>query len=347
MDVESDSTAEQVRQKNPGRARVYALAAAIVLLAGLWTGGWYWGAAELDARFAAFSAELARRGGTLSCQNREVRGYPFRIGVFCDRFAFGEPRGSSVDAGALRTAAQLYAPGRIVGELEGPVEITTPARQRYGLTFATAILSGRVGLGGPQSASLALANPALLAGGADGAAAGEAKEVQIHVRRNPDQPADLDLAATGQSVKLAQADLPVFTLSGDLAFTGLADAIEPGFSLVDHAKENGLAGTIRSLSVVPEAGGRMELSGDFRAGPDGLLDGDFAVAAENFPALAIFLAGLFPENADEIRAAAGLLAGFSQPEAGKEGKGNRLRLAVSRGRIQLGFLKIGEIAPLW
>lgn len=347
MQDESDSTAGHSRQKPYKRPRLFWFVAAIAMLAALWSGAWHLGARELDARFAAFSGELARRGGAVSCQNREVKGYPFRIGLFCDRFAYADPRGSSIDAGSLRTAAQLYAPGRIVGELDGPAEITTAARRRFGLTYESAQVSGRIGFGGPQAASLVLGRPVLLDGGIEGAVAGNAEEAQLHLRRNPEDAADLDLALSGGAVDLSGIDLPTFSIAGDFLLIGLANAIGPGFSLNDHLRQNGLGGEIRQLAVTPQAGGRIALSGPFQVNQNGVVDGDFTLSAEQFASLAGFLSGLFPENADEIRVAAGIFAGLAKPANGETAKASELRVTVRQGRIQLGFLKLGEIAPLW
>ena len=59
------------------------------------------------------------------CVNLTARGFPFRIGLFCDRVAFEQPSAAmTLSAGAFRSAGQIYDPMRLVAELDGPAKIT-------------------------------------------------------------------------------------------------------------------------------------------------------------------------------------------------------------------------------
>lgn len=330
--------------QNSGGQRIFLLVAVIVLLVAGWTGAWFWGASALDARFADAATRIASRGGALECPGRDIRGFPFRIGVHCDRFAYASPRGGSIEAGELRTAAQLYAPGRLVGELDGPAEITTPDRQRFALAWELGRMSGRAGLSGPTAFSLLLDQPKLAS--ADGAPVGEALRAQLHLRRNPQKAEDLDVAFSGESVEPSEPRVAPFSLSGDLLLAGLAAELRPGFDLGEHVRRNGLSGEARSLVLSPVAGGSLSVSGPFSVTPDGVADGELTLSASDIPAMARFVSALVPDRREEIEGGAGIVASLMPaPEEGKAPPS--IRVTIRKGRIVLGLLPLGQLPPLW
>ena len=113
-----------------GYSRRFAwLAIAIVAVIGLYTAGWFYMASLLDAEAGKAIARIERDGGVALCANREARGYPFRIGLFCDRIGVTDAKGNvEVRGEGLRTAAQVYDPFRIIGELDA-LHIGYPGRQ--------------------------------------------------------------------------------------------------------------------------------------------------------------------------------------------------------------------------
>ena len=86
------------------------LAAAIVVVVAAYTGAWFYAAGMIETRIG--EAMQASGGDAVPrCERPSARGYPFRIGVFCDAVAFEDARGEiSVRAGAFRSAAQVYDP---------------------------------------------------------------------------------------------------------------------------------------------------------------------------------------------------------------------------------------------
>ena len=66
-------------------------------------------------------------GVSAECANPTARGYPFRIGLYCDRVAFADDaEGIRLTAGGFRSAGQIYDPMRFVAELDGPASIALP-----------------------------------------------------------------------------------------------------------------------------------------------------------------------------------------------------------------------------
>jgi hypothetical protein len=112
-------------QSRSGR-RFWLLGGGIVLAIALYTGGWFYAASELKNTVLKAIAPGNAAGVTGECSNIDFRGYPFRIGLFCSKVDVDDNvNGVSATFGELRSAAQVYAPGHIVWELDSPAEIRT------------------------------------------------------------------------------------------------------------------------------------------------------------------------------------------------------------------------------
>ena len=99
----------------------------MLLLFVLWFGGWFAFARYADGKVGDPIQMAGARGLEIGCANRAMEGFPFRIGVYCDSVDVERNReGLRIQTGALCTAAQLYAPGKMVAELEGPLTAQTP-----------------------------------------------------------------------------------------------------------------------------------------------------------------------------------------------------------------------------
>ena len=77
------------------RKHTYFVAFIVLLFGGL-SAGWYWASGKLDERAKMLAANLASQGKNLDCINQEVRGYPFRLGVFCDGVTFDDASAGAI-----------------------------------------------------------------------------------------------------------------------------------------------------------------------------------------------------------------------------------------------------------
>src|SRR5690606_12659093 len=92
-----------------------------------YTAGWHYFAGRLTGQVEAAVAEANRDGRRASCENVEARGYPFRIGIFCRTVMFEDAQaGVRFRAKEFRSAAQVYRPNLVVGELDGPAMLEAP-----------------------------------------------------------------------------------------------------------------------------------------------------------------------------------------------------------------------------
>src|SRR5690606_37227088 len=103
--------------------RIIWLAVFIILAICGYYALWVYLAERLGFEVDRNIASLGNKGITISCDGRDIRGFPFRMGVFCDDVALTIPdENIAASAKELRSAAQIYAPRMLVMELDGPLE---------------------------------------------------------------------------------------------------------------------------------------------------------------------------------------------------------------------------------
>ena len=95
--------------------KFWLLGLGIIVFAGLYSGAWFFGADRLKT---LVRERLSDSSVSVACTGLDVKGYPFRIGVYCDAIGIDDKRtGTSASFGALRSAAQVYNPGHAIVEL--------------------------------------------------------------------------------------------------------------------------------------------------------------------------------------------------------------------------------------
>lgn len=94
--------------------RIKWLMTGVLAAVGLYTGGWFYAAREVGGQVSAQLDQLATQGVAIDCPDRNVRGFPFRIGVFCSDFAVdAASQRLALKGGAFRSTAQVYNPRRV------------------------------------------------------------------------------------------------------------------------------------------------------------------------------------------------------------------------------------------
>lgn len=308
--------------------RLMWLAAFIVLLFGGYSAGWFVIADRvekgIDENFAEMKAE---DGVTASCDNRKISGFPFRFELFCDRIAFDDPNAQvNFEAGALRSARQIYDLKHTVGELDGPLTITAP----LDLTLNWSALRASVREAKPFPERISIVADALK--GTDGTTPlFSADKAEAHTRSNG---ADIDIASlfTNLTIDPATVDgraIPPLSGALDASITGgvaLADA-EP-LSL------RGQSGQVRVLELSIN-GGRLQVKGPISFDAEGLANGQLNVAIENPAAISQALQTAIPEQASNIKTAFQALTLMgAQPS---------LPLTIQQGVARLGFIPLGQL----
>lgn len=318
--------------------RIILLALGIVVVVIGYTYGWNYAADRLVAEANARVAALNASGRRANCENAEARGYPFRIGLFCRSIMYVDaPSGVAVRAGPFRSAAQVYQPQRVVGELDGPAIIEFPGINAQEVSWEEMRASSRLASPRPDIVSVEASKIAI---GPDSAPAGQrpaasADRAEFHIRP----------AGTGSDVAwrferlsldpdlLGQGTLPLISGEADLHFP--VDPV-PAFS---GRGLRGLATVVNSM-VIRTAGNETaaRVEGPFSIDEAGLIDAELSLSVENPQVFAQIMAELFPAARDQIRLA---VAG-----AAMLGDNPSLPMRISKGRVSIGFLNLGTLPPL-
>jgi hypothetical protein len=334
-------------------ARGVTLLVVIAALCAGWYFAWNWGARELDRRADLAVQDISEAGGRLECKDRHIEGFPFRIGVYCTTIEFAPPGGGAYSAGQLRSAAQFYAPGHVIAELDGPAQLQLPNGSRFELGWENFRSSLRAGLSGISATSLELRQPVLSEGkGTQGEQVlASAEDAQLHLRRTPQDEKALDLAFSVQAMRDDKERFPAFSLAADTRIDALAGQLKPGFDLSAYIRENGISGEARQIVLEPRAGGRMVLSGPFTIGADGLLDAQVRIEANSISSLGAFFIALFPDDSETISNIAGLLSSMepsgTTDGAAATGKSATITLTIRRGAVSFGLIGLGKLPPLF
>ncbi|MBX9453777.1 MAG: DUF2125 domain-containing protein [Mesorhizobium sp.] len=317
--------------------RFFWFALAIVLAVVLYSFGWHYASGRLVDEVNATVAGVNRDGRRASCENAEARGYPFRIGVFCRSVMFEDGRnGIGFRARQFRSAAQIYAPKHIIGELDGPATLQVPGLNALDLTWSS--LQASVRLASPLPERMSMESRDLVVRldepGDLSPLLGQAESFQLHMRPAG---ADLDLAARFSSLLLdaelvGATTLPPLDGLVDLSLAGWAEPIE------DRRSLRGRSGTIRNITLSTPEGAGVTITGPVAIDEAGLVDAELSVTVREPQALASILAELMPESRSEIELAmTGLSAMGDTPT---------LPLRIDGGEVRLGFLSLGSIPPL-
>jgi len=326
-------SATEASKPNYGR-RIIWLTAFVALLFGGYSLGWFYLAGKLEAKAKATLTAMNRDGVVAECTNPVARGYPFRLGLFCDRVAFEDAgRGVSMSAGSFRSAGQIYDPMRLVAEIDGPARVDVPQGQPLALTWDN--LRASVRLAQPLPERVSLEGKMLKAATDAGAPLASAETFEGHMRPNGE---DLDLAGSFAGLALDASLVEgrsVPLLSGDTDLT-----VKNGVALVRQKARSlrGQSGTIRTLDLSTSETAGVSLSGPFSVDKDGLLDAQFKLTVRDPQGLAMALSEAIPEKSEQIQQGFAALAML--------GSSPSLPLKISKGRASLGFIKLGNVPPL-
>jgi hypothetical protein len=316
---------------------------ALLMLA--WTGGWFYLAKIGRERVDLAIAKISVSGKELSCGKREIKGYPFRFGLFCDAVMFEEPvHGVRISAGALRTAAQVYNPWHLVAELDGPASIDAPGLQPLEINWSLLHASVRANKPLPDQVSVETKGlDVSIRGQAEARSRAIVADYAAGHMRTEDKNAAFAGEVDGLLVDPAITpgrEIPSLSASYDAV---LSDGIRILTSRPQNAREalRGASGEIRSARVIFKDGGTLELSGPISVDAEGLIDGDVKIKFADGDKLGAALAKIAPEAASVIKPAlsAASMAAGKDKEAG-------LTLTIRKGKVSADFFPLGKIPPI-
>ncbi len=328
------------------RALIGVVMVAVLLAAGL-SGAWFYLAGRLDGELTRAIEQARGRGTEIICQNREVFGFPFRIGFHCDSVSVvrSGPRPFEATGGAVRTAAQIYRPNRIVAELDAPLRFASPETPPLDIRWNLAQASVTFWTEGLDRFSLVTEEPRVgiaEAGGASARSLVEAARSEAHARRRD---GDLDIFTLMEGGKLTFAgapDLPPLEASTDLTIAGAGDWLSGAArGLTGRELFAGRQVSLRSLLLEMDTA-NAELSGDFSYDDEGRVTGTFPQAIADPNKIAELVTAVAPNLRDIASAIASAL-----PMAGRRSDGRTvIELKARNGVLAVGIFPIGKLPSL-
>jgi hypothetical protein len=320
--------------------RIRWLGISVLVFVALYSGAWFWGASYLKGEIGkAFAAQTAS-GQRADCQNLDIKGYPFRVGLFCDAFAFQDPSQQiALKLGAVRSATQVYDPMRGIVEMDGPMELTLPDGKAVRAQWSLLHASGRLARPLPKRLSMEGNDLAL---SLTGQPLFKAANTQAHFRTAG---RDIDLALSGAGVTLNPAlvqgrIVPEFSYGVDIGVNnGVALALsgEKGIGRLLR----GQSGTLRAASLDFADSGGLTLSGPVSIDDAGLLSGDLSITFTEAEKLGKTIEQIAPEVASYISPSLSLAASTAKP-----GENPRIDVTIRKGRASVGLFPLGEIPAL-
>ena len=336
-------TAATLPENAAGNRKIKWLAIGIVVFLILYSAGWFLAASQIRSRLAAFLDGERTSGLSAECADMDVRGFPFRIGVFCDTVRLDHaPMAASASFGALRSAAQVYRPGHAVVELDGPAEIRVSPGLTLSADWSLLHSSVKAGFSGLERSSLSYDQ---LAGNVLLTAAGKSTDFaaahgEAHLRRNGP---DLDAALSVEKLELKPGKganlLPPANAVLDITLADRAFLMEPGRLTRDALRDS--KGEMRKLALDLGDGMVATASGPYSIDAEGLISGEFEVTMTNIEGWRRTLAKAFPDAEDLVENIGGMLSVLSN--GGKEA---RVKLNVRDGTAFLAFIPIGVLPRL-
>jgi hypothetical protein len=322
--------------------RMKWLAAGIVVLAAAYSGAWYWIAGEIDAEVRQAIAGEEAQGRTVNCENSTVRGYPFRLGLFCDSVGLRLPaEGINLSAGALRSAAQVYAPGHVVTELDGPAFIDIPdlrpLRLDWELLHASLIHSA----GEPERVSVEAKAMAVgqREAGDNTVPVLKFDQGETHVRIVGEA---LDIASSGEGLVIAVstlAGIPKAAFRVEASLPGGAPLIRGQMADKSHPLR-GQTFDLRDVTLsFPEREASISLKGTAAIDARGLADGTIELRFTKPEVLGEAVRIAFPQAAPQIDPVIGGLTAIAQT-------GAPVTITLTKGKISAGLFPLGELPPL-
>ncbi|MCL6708646.1 DUF2125 domain-containing protein [Pseudomonas sp. R2.Fl] len=324
----------------PPSRKILYLGLAVATACIVYTGAWHLAATTLEGRIETIFRKQNPFGAAVECQNKQLRGFPFRIGLFCQKLAFDDHRnGISAAFGDFRSTAQVYAPGHILWELDGPGEIRSTNGTTVSLqweTLRSSVVTGLEYLDRSSAESTAL--QATVTRPDAPAVDVTTTSSEMYVRRNGE---DLDYAAIARDVQVAVRDsglkIPPFSASLDLTVADRADLLD--YRGTDY-EVYGMKGELRRVAFDLGEGRLVTLSGPISVGEDGRLNGKLRVELEGISGLAESLKTVLPDAASEIDTGANILTALF----GGDQKGTT-DIRIRNGVVTLGIFPVAEIPP--
>ncbi|WP_417436521.1 DUF2125 domain-containing protein [Hoeflea sp.] len=321
---------------SPASRKFAWLAGAIVAAVLLWTIGWFFFAARIEDHLPSTLAQITGPDATAGCTQADVRGYPFRVGLFCETLTYANTaEGITATAGAFRSAAQVYRPQHAVAEVDGPFVLDASGlilRADWQLLKA----SVQAVSDGLDRGSIEARNTSF---NIDGTGltqrlAVQADRITAHARRNG---ADLDVAAYSENLRNSLlAGLNAKALAFEATLSRRSDLLQIPFTPL-HGPFDAM---LHRVTIELDETSSLELAGPVQVAADGRMSGNLELTISNVQQFSELVAGFNPESADMIRRFGPMISALDT-RPGDDA--TTLPLTIRNGQVSLGIIPLGEL----
>lgn len=323
--------------------RIKWLGIGIGIFIALYSGLWFWGASFAKDELNKALIETAGTGKTAKCDNLDIKGFPFRIGVFCDRVTYLDPSENiSLTLGMVRSAAQIYNPMQGIVEIDGPLELSLPGDNSVRADWSMLHASAKIAQPLPKRFSLESKDFTLSLPLKSDKAVFKTENAQVHYQ-TVDQ--DIDLAASTTNMLIDPSltggrDIPQFNFDADIQLkngVALATSDEKNIAILLR----GQSGTIRGIGLNFTQGGGFKLSGPVALDDTGLINADLSISFSDAKKLGETIEKIAPEIASYVTPSLTLAA--STAKAGEQPK---IEMSIRKGKMAIGIFPLGQIPAL-
>lgn len=335
--------ANRRKPSNPSASRFYWLAGFIVAVIALYCGVWFYLASQLESRSRALLTDLGNRDIVADCRDLDVRGFPFRLGVYCSAVdAQDAATDTVVSTGGFRSAAQVYKPNHIISELDGPVSVASGLGVLADLDWNVLRSSTVFNLSGLDRASLESREltAALTIDDNPNPIRVQADSSEFHTRQNN---ADLDTVLRLNSARLTLEgilnSLPRFDLQADVTLADRAWLLTPNDGSRNPVYD--LSASVNNFNANLDNGAGFSFDGPFSVNESGYLSGKFNLEIRGVKAWQDLIATNFPDQAQNMENLSGILTTLGGGEDNLS-----LPLNITDGAIRIGIIQVGRIPPL-
>jgi hypothetical protein len=206
---------ETGQRRKHSRWGLYLPFVALLLVVGGWSAYWLVARGVVSGGLDRWLADEQARGVSITCADRAISGYPFRLEIRCASVSFQRPAGHgrtlSATLGPLLVIGQPHTPSHVIIQADGPLRIDSGDGARTELRWEALEASRRAPGGELERLSVEMRKPVLTVTTTAGVTNLAAAKLEAHIRRNPTRPprdraADVFL----QLAQLASGDLDAF-----------------------------------------------------------------------------------------------------------------------------------------
>lgn len=342
-------------RSNPGTpapkrsTRKYVLlASAVAVVIGGWSAAWYTARSYLDREITRTMEIAASQGAELNCLERSIGGFPFRFEVTCKDFVLRDPMGGFFSVATLRAVAMAYNPMHVIIEAESPMAAfrasDSPIQEATWTSFRASVRFNTQGL---TQLDAVMEAPRFFS--TDNPAQGEVTlaSSELHLRPNPQQTNDLDVAVSFTGLKTGDAAHPGTDGAVVGAISGAAPLLTGTIPLGLFAATDGVPAITFSQLRLSSGSSSLTASGTLKLPSDGFLTGDFPIVVVEPDQTGKVVAPLFPPATPFPDALQGALISFGKPSEQDGKPAINATLSLAGGTARIGILPVAQMGSLY